>query len=203
MKDKQPAKELSPREQAILGLAHWWNGRLVSDAEEFITQEFFSKLNVKYHYAGYCALVTHHCHTLEAKQGIEELGGVINMPEEFSVAYGSMATDQIKHALGVLPIPSNYGEPFDGLTHVYLHPLPPELYRACKDYHMGLAQTKGEIERVLQAPWERLPTNLTEGSGPERIKELLGHKLGYLDFNNPDFVYHLRMLENKFRIAVI
>lgn len=213
-------RELSPRETALAEFANWWDKRLVAKAEEFNQADFFPKLELKrgYH-GGFYTLVTHYCHNQRAKDGIEALGGMINIPDYFCVGYGRMAANQIRRALGIKKN-EGYGDSFDGFTHVWLHQMPYELYDTYHNLYRALNATplalafsergsleprryEFEIEKVIQAPWEGLTVDLTETEeGRTKLKYWLQDKV-QADFNDPRFVYRLRRLENKYLIAVI
>ena len=220
MNENLQTRELSLRESALVQFANWWDKRFVAKAEEFSKADFFNKLQLQRGYpGGFYTLVTHYCHNQRAKDGIEALGGMINIPDYFCVGYGQMATNQIRRALGV-PKSEGYGEPFDGLTHVYLHQMPYELYDTCHALYRALNATplalafseRGSldprryefaIESVIQSPWEGLTVDLTETEeGREKLKYWLQDRV-QANFDDPNFVYRLKRLENKFRIAVI
>ena len=213
-------RELSPQESALAQFADWWNKRLVAKAEEFNQARFFSGLQLQRGFpGGFYTLVTHYCHNQRAKDGIEALGGMINLPDYFCVGYGQMAANQIRRALGIKGN-EGYGEPFDGFTHVYLHQMPYELYDTCHNLYRALNATplalafsernslnprryEFEIEKVIQAPWEGLTVDLTETEeGREKLRYWLQNRV-QANFDDPNFVYRLKRLENKFRIAVI
>jgi len=220
MIDKLISRELSPKETALRSLAEWWGKQLFAYGEELMALPFWSGLESQHYYAERrpYALVTHHCPNELAKQGIEELGGVIGVPGYYSVFSGSYASNQVLHSLGVSQ-KEGYGQPFDGLTHMYLQPLPFELIEACAK--LRAAQNPGmwsgfmnredlsprrfefEIEQVLDAPWEPLTVDLTETEeGRAKLRHWLKGKVE-TNFDDPDFVYRLRRLENKYCLAVI
>lgn len=221
-KKEGPAKvEFGPDPKILEALARWWGDKLVVENEELKKQSFYNEIAPDYGLNHqYYVLATHHCKSLEAKNGIKELEGVIGVPDLFSVNSGKAAGAQILLSLG---IKGGYGlgKAYDGLTHVYLHAAGYQLGDICHRYFTALnagniAKTFGnrdeldpnkwrsQIERIVSSPWEGLTTDLTEGDGPKKLREMLEGKIdSYFDFNQPGFQYRLRRLENKFLLAII
>ena len=71
---------------------------------------------------------------------------------------------------------------------------------------LGVNRDKGharfQIERTLQAPWERLPVTFTEK--PDLIRERLkGGVCDLVNMNSEIFVHRLRILENRHLLTII
>lgn len=151
---------------------------------------------------------------------VQELGGVIGHPEIYSLYYGKDASRQVLNALGIDQRVPDGGVAHDGLTHVCIHTVPSNLYEDCQTLLAGenplarmfsngsqdpVRTSRFHIEQVLQAPWETLPLTLTSNSG--RLREVLEAQSGvlsdYFNFNDPEFVNRLRMLENSHLQGVI
>lgn len=210
---------LRSREQGMVELAQWWGKRLVSGGREVSEQSFFEKIELPRKLRErYVALVTHHTHNEQSKAEILELGGLIGVPDtEQLLFYGQDAASQVLASLG-LGRGHYANNPRDGLTFVYLHPVPPEIYKDCEvvvEGYSPLAKAFGEnlkpehlcradVERVLMYPWDTLYVEQT--SQPGKLRQILEPKRGvfeFVDFNDPKFVYRLRMLDNKFLLGVI
>lgn len=212
-------ESLPPKERALGEMAQWWGDRLVCRGIDLLRQPFSQQFFPEGAPRPFYALVTHHVKNEEQKRSVQELGGVIGHPEIYSLFYGKDASGQVLKSIGIgLGLPLG-GVSHDGLTHVYLHPLPDTLTHDCQTLLTGdgplarmfssgsenpVRKSKFAIELVLQAPWVGLPTDLT--NDPEKLRKALNvgsNLLSDLNFKDDSFVYALRMLRNEHLLAVV
>ncbi|MFA7301324.1 MAG: hypothetical protein WC069_03375 [Candidatus Shapirobacteria bacterium] len=205
-------------ERALVELANWWGGRLVAKNEELKSEPFYSGISGKHglNYPFYI-LATRHCNNESEQQSIAKLGGVIGVPGNYSIATGEYASKQILLSTGIGA--EGYGQPHDGLTHIYLQPAGYELNELCGRYFRArdagsLANafspaedmdTKGlafDIQCIIDAPWETLSVNLTNENGQKMLRSELEGKLP-ISLNKEGFQFKLRILENKHLLAII
>lgn len=209
----------SKNEEALIKLGEWWEGKIIAEGKDFTDLDCVKTLSPDVTYRGLYTLVTHHTNSDKSKQSIFDLGGVIYLPDtQQTLFYGGDAGKQLRSILSVKGTGQTpYGEIKDGKTFVYLHPIPPDLYEDAEVYlagpkGMSLARafsddppdfngSKYNLEQALQAPWVALDAWLTEQNG-KVIKEHLPQYTEELD-QNPKLVYKMRMVENRYLIAVV